>query len=178
MACSKTIHGISSDCASSMGGIKKVLITEFSDSLYTVSGDTDGIPAAVTAVNSGATWHQYDFKKGAANFTSTLQVGDGGNFVSTEIQMTFSRMEAKKRLAIASLCLSEVAVAVQDQNGIWHAFGVTDGVTVSAATGSTGSAKTDANQYEITLTDDYETFAPVLSEAAVETILSNVETED
>lgn len=162
MACSQVLHGIGLDCSNSMGGIRKVWIASYptSGAPYTISSDV------VTALNSNLEWHTFSFKKNTGSMTSTLTVdpANGVNYVSTEVVLQFSRMETAKRVAIAALALSDVVVIVEDCNGQRFALGASEAVNVTAGTGQTGTAKGDGNYYQITLTDEFDTFPPMLSD--------------
>lgn len=179
MACSKTIHAIKANCDGNLGGIRSVYIRPYAPNVFSISEDSaDAIPQSISAVTSATTattkWQKFEFEKNTAQFTSTLNVGEGGNYVSTEITMQFGRMQSAKRLSIASLCLSEVMVVVETTNGEYFGFGTDEGVTVSAATGATGAAKGDFNHYEITLLDEYKTWPLPLTDDAVEDVLADV----
>lgn len=159
---SRTLAGISTDCEGSLGGIKTVWIALFQDNIYTMSGET------VSDLASGATWYRYDFKPETSNFTSTLNKTDaGGSYVTTEISLVFSRMDAAKRVEMNALAIDDLAVIVADNNGKYHAFGRWLPVVSSAGTGETGTAYGDSNQYTVTLLASDQDFAPFLSDEAI-----------
>ena len=160
MACSQTLLGIAQDCSTSQGGIVKAWLTNYADGIFTVSADTSGTPVAVSAISSAVTFYEYNFRKGTGSLTSTLNIDDanGINYVSTEVLLQFNRMETAKRTAIAALALGGLAGIVKDGNGKYWAIGVDEAVNATAGTAQTGTAKTDGNYYQITLTDDYRSF--------------------
>lgn len=179
MACSRTFHSIASECNPNMGGIKNIFIVPFQDSIFDVTVNSNGLPDFVGDVESGLGWVKYHFKKNSASFTSTLNVGDGGQYVSTEITMQFNRMETNKRMSIAALAVSDVAMVVEDQNGVYWAFGIDEPLSMTAGSGQTGAAKGDGNFYSITLTDEYQTFPlEITSQSAVGKILTSLEDAD
>ena len=150
--CSQILSGLAKDCGPSMGGVRKVFIALFSD-IAKVTVD-DEMVVGIT-MKDGAVFHRYWFIKGMASFTSTLTIGDSGSkFVQTDITLSFNRMETVKRAEIAALSNSGVAVLLQDSNGIWWFFGLENPVTMSTASGQTGTAMTDGNNYAITLQDN------------------------
>lgn len=159
---SHTLHGTSTDCSASLGGLKKVYITHFSDNLFSMSGET------ITGFTSGTTWYSYNFKNETANFTSTLNKTDGGaTYVTTEINLVFPKMDAAKRAEMNALALDDLAVIAIDNNGMAHGFGRWLPVNASAGTGETGVNFGDSNQYTMTLTAADQDFAPFLSDAAI-----------
>lgn len=174
MSCFNITKGISSDCLASMGGIKNAWIMDSAAVNYSVEDDVvTGVKGATTANT-----FQFYFKPNTSNFTSTLNVdaANGTNYVSTEILLQFTRMEAEKRAAVSALAQSEIKIVVEDSNGDLWAFGVSEPVTATGGTGQTGTAKADGNFYQITLTDNNPTF-PLTASEAVKTTLTSLSSE-
>lgn len=168
--CSQTLAGIARDCSSNAGGIREAFIAPFADGIYTSAS------GAVTGVSSAVTWYHYTFNKDTGSFTSTLNVdpANGVNYVSSEINLVFARMETVKRIEMAALSLADLAVVVKDANGKYWAFGAEEPVNASAGSGETGVARGDGNRYSITLLDNSSSYPMELSAAAVEALLSKV----
>lgn len=145
-------------CQGNIGGVKRVWIANYVDSPVVVSesGDTEGvITGFTTGVTTGGTFYEFKFRKNTASMTSTINVSDNGSsYVSTELNMVFSRMDADKRAAMMSLLLSESMIVVEDCNSVLWFLGETNPVSVSQGDGQTGTAKSDNNAYSITLLDD------------------------
>lgn len=171
MACSTiTLNkGINGKCDASVGGIVEVYITNYPDAgkIFTMKNaegteETDIVKAvsAEADVDAAVKWYKFSFRKGTSYMNSTLTVDDanGVNYVTTELQMLFSKMEINKRVSISALTLGEFNIVVKDSNGYYWALGVSEAVTVSAGDGQTGTAKSDSNRYSITLTDDCPVF--------------------
>lgn len=157
MACTSAIlSGLTLDCETSKGGIQKVWIANFdqtvADAVAAAAASADSIAyTAITA--SSVTWYAYEFKRGTGSMTSTLNVDDanGVNYVSTDLLLQFGRMEARKRAEMKALSLNETMAIVKDMNGkVWF-IGYSAPVIASAGTGQTGQAITDGNFYQITL---------------------------
>lgn len=166
MACTKTLSSIAKDCNATMGGIKKVYVAPYNTSTYLVEDSSDGWPTIVKDLVE-VSWEVFDFNKNTGSFTQTLQVGDGGNYVLSEVALSFKRMDASKRLAVQAAVLSDTQVIVKDCNNTFWALGIDEPVTVSAATGITGQNKTDQNGYTITFSDESLYFAPMLDTSAI-----------
>lgn len=151
-----SLSGLTLNCETSKGGLRKVLIAVYNDDVAAAvaSAATSGDSVDASGVTaSGVTWYGYDFRRGSASLTSTLNVdqANGTNYVSSEIVLNFGRMEAKKRAEMKALSLNDVMVIAQDMNGkIWF-LGANAPVNASAGTGQTGAAISDANMYQITL---------------------------
>ncbi len=169
MACASiTLANILRDCEANVGGIKKVWLTNYADGMFTTTATTAG--TIVTAVKTGTTWYTYEFRKGTGSLTSNLNVDEaaGTNFIQSDLVMQFSRMETTKRTAIAALSIAEVCGIVLDCNNKYWALGFDEPMTSTSGVGQTGTARTDSNNYQITLSDfsqsyPYEVEASVVS---------------
>ena len=83
MDCSSiTLAGITMDCAPSLGGIKRVWLTQYKEGLATLDAEGGKI-----ASFGEATWYEYQFRKGTGSLTSTLTVDEtaGTNYVTNEL---------------------------------------------------------------------------------------------
>lgn len=160
MSCTQTISGLARDCSQNMGGLKKVYIGPW-DEGKTVTITTGAI-SAYSATASFPNYKAFNFRPGAASMTSTSTIDavSGTTMVSTQLVMNFGRMEATKRTEIQALLQGQVQVIAVDNNGIsWLLGGGSPVLAVGSQNGQTGAAKTDANQYSITLQND-EAFLP------------------
>jgi hypothetical protein len=161
MSCANIKNFTYDACQGNIGGIKKVWVANYVDgaAVYPTSGDTEGIITSFSSAVTTGSFYEFQFRKNTASMTSTLNVNDNGSsYVSTELSLVFSRMDADKRAAIMSLVLSDAMVVVEDCNGIMWFLGQENPVNVSAGTGETGTAKADNNAYSVTLTDDNTVF--------------------
>lgn len=168
--CLQTLNGIARDCDSNSGGIREVFIANYADNVFTVS---DGV---VTGVSESTNFYQYAFKKETGSMTSTLNAdaANGTNYVSTELNLVFSRMDAIKRIEMSALSLGDLVCVVKDANSKYWALGVEEPVTATAATGETGTARSDRNSYNLTLTDYSASYPMPLSEDAVTALMAKV----
>lgn len=162
MACSISISGLTRDCEASKGGIKKVFIAEYNaDLAATVKESAESATSASTfPTASGVSWYEYAFRRNTGSMTSTLNVDDanGTNYVSTDLVLQFSRMDAKKFAEMKALSVGEVMAYVVDCNGEKWFLGADEAVIASAGTGQTGTAKGDGNYYQITLQANDDTY--------------------
>lgn len=177
MACSYIIHGLTNDCKPSLGGIKEIWIHAYGSDVFNVdgritdniSGGTTGHTYTVTGITASG-WTKFDLRKNTASMTSTAQIDDanGVNFVETELNLIFTKMETAKRIEIASLMLNDSAVIVKDCNGVRYALGIDNPVRATASTGESGTAKTDGNKYTITLKDDALEYPMMLADSVAD----------
>ena len=165
--CNQTLAGIQLDCTNSMGGIKTVYIANYGD-VADVAVEGDEI-TGITMVD-GATFKPYQFRKQTGSMTSTLTADEtaGINYVSTELSLVFTKMETAKRLEIAALSIGQLAVIVEDCNGMFHYLGKDDYVSASAGGATTGTAKGDQNAYTLTLKDESVTYPLLVAKTAVD----------
>lgn len=157
MSCTAyTLKGITNDCSTSKGGIREVYIADWAKDLFTV-GASDN---TVTALKADTQWYKYYIKRNTSSFvsTATIDQANGVNYVSTELNLVFTKQETAKRVEMSALLLNDVAVLVIDANGKAWCLGLNNPVNASAGTGESGTAATDGNKYTLTLTDESDTF--------------------
>lgn len=178
MGCSQTLGGIPKDCAYSSGGVRGVWFANRDDVAATEL--TDGIITTITmAETSGgagaatpAKFKSYAFQKNTASFTSTLNVADNGSkYVSTELAVSFMKMDTAKRLEVDALAVADLVAIVQDANGKYWYLGYEAPLTVTGGTAQTGASRSDDNNYQLTLTDEKNGFLYEIAEAALADIL-------
>lgn len=153
MPCTQTLSGLVKDCAANMGGIVEVLIANHADvSSVAVS---DGMIGTITMAQS-AKFKRYNFAKNTGSLTSTytLDPASGVKYVTTDLLLQFNRMETAKRVEITALALGDLVVICKDANGKYWYLGKDEPVNASAGDGQTGTARSDANRYTITLEDN------------------------
>ena len=140
-----------------MGGVKAIYLANREDVTAIQTGTDASITGTcITGITmaSGKTFQEFTVKKNTCSMTSTLNVGDNSTYVSTELAIVLRRMDSAKRMAMNALILGECYAIVVDANNIAWLLGFDEAVTCSAGTGETGTAKSDANQYTLNLTDE------------------------
>lgn len=168
MACSTyTLSGLNVGCKDSMGGIREVYINEYSKVSTTIS---DNKITGITC-DDGSKFKTFRFRKNTGALTSTLQTSEtSGNSFQSELTLQFMKLETNKRLQMMALLMNECVAIVKDCNGKYWYLGYDNPVEATAGTASTGTASTDLNGYDITLTDTsrelpYEVDATALASA-------------
>lgn len=152
MSCaSLSLAALDSRCDTSTGGVKEVYIGAFGD--LTPGTPSAGLISALTL--AGSKLVIFRFRKGAATMeaTANIDADNGSAYVTTTIAMNFTKMESAKRVQIQALIAGGAMCIVLDNNGKYWLLGYDAPLDCSAASGSTGTAWSDANQYTITLTD-------------------------
>ena len=169
MACnSYTLTGLNTICKeSSFGGIKEVLIAPYDD-VDSVAVDSSTNLLTPTMV-TGKKFKQYKLLKSTGGLTSTLNTSETTtSYFTNEVTLQFMKMETSKRMEIMALMMSACAVIVKDANGKYWYLGKDNYVECSAGSATTGTAASDANHYELTLSDTsaelpYEVDASVIA---------------
>lgn len=170
--CNQTLAGIQLDCTNSMGGIKRVYIANYGD-VESVTVGADGEITAI-AMNGSAKFKTYQFRKQTGSLTSTLNVDEttGLNYVSSELSLVFTKQETSKRLEIAALSIGQLAVIVEDCNGLFQYLGKDDYVSASAGGSTSGTSKGDQNAYNLTLKDESISYPHFVTSEAVKAVVA------
>lgn len=158
MSCAnQTITGIEKDCSTSKGGINVVYLLNYDDvtAVETSEGKITGITVA-----EGKKFLAYNFRKGTGSMSSTLNVdpANGVNYVTTDLALTFLKMDTAKRIEMSALAVNELVAIVKDANGVYWYLGMDEAIAATAGDGATGTARGDGNRYTITLQDTSSTF--------------------
>lgn len=157
MACTQVLGGIPMDCQTSIGGIKEVYIANY-DNIVGVTV-TDDIITEIEQ-DGAVVFKKYQFRKQTGSMTSTLNVDEttGVNYVSTELNLVFTKMETSKRIEVAALSIGQLAVIVKDSNNKYWYLGYNDYVSATAGSANSGTSKGDSNNYSITLKDESDSY--------------------
>lgn len=175
MACnSYTLTGLNTICKeTSFGGIKEVYVALFDDVSAVTVDSTSHTITGITMVNSGVTFHEYKLLKSTGGLNSTLNTSETStSYFTNEVTLQFMKMETSKRIEMMSLMMAACAVIVKDANNKYWYLGKDNYVECSAGSATTGTAASDANHYELTLSDTsaelpYEVDATVMSNTTI-----------
>ena len=167
------LAGLAKSCEASKGGISDIYITAHENvSAITVDDSTKKI-TGITMVTASTKFMHYHVRKGACSMTETLNVdaANGVNYVSTELNLQFTRMEAQKRLEIQAMALNECAVIVKDANGEYWYLGEENPVVATGGSSQTGQSVQDGNFYAITLADENSSYPKNVTAAAAAAVI-------
>lgn len=150
MACSSyTMSGLAVGCKDSIGGIKKAWFAPYGVRT-TVSQSTLSIDSSDIA-----NFKVYNFRKATGSMTSTLNTSESaGNSFTTEVSLQFLKQETSKRLEVMALLMNEMVGVIKDGNGKYWYIGYDYPIEATAGTAETGTAMTDLNGYNITISDN------------------------
>lgn len=152
MSCNTALSAITHDCVANVGGIKELLLANFSD---VTSVTLDATSAKVSAITMASTlkFIKYYIRPESASFTSTPQYNDAGDYAGEEgiLTLTFNRRDTAKRTQIALLSLNDLRVIFRDNNGMYWLMGFDNPVRRNGGDEVTGTAYGDTNAYGIQL---------------------------
>jgi len=138
------ISGYGIKCKDGLGGVKKVWLMPYVKYRYNeiITDDVNLLSFPETII--------YEFKSLQNPVLSeTMEITEGGDFYNQTISLVFAKKEAKKLRYLKNL---EFRIIVQDNNNVYHIFGLRTGLSVTGMNYTTGSVKTDLNGIKIDFT--------------------------
>lgn len=148
-------------CTGNKGGIYTEVIIASREALdpqreYDGSGTGYDDETGYVTLTAPAKAYYIKFRKNSSSLTSegTFDEANGVYFFTNNLNLVIARQDVAKRTAIQALALaSDLAVLVKDGNNQVQFLGLDDTVSCTALTAQTGTANTDGNNYNMTLTD-------------------------
>lgn len=171
MSCTQTLNGIARDCQSSIGGVKRVLLANRDD--VSAITKTDGIVTAISMA-TGATFKEYYLRRFSGSLVSAYQVNENGSpYVLSTLVMSFSRLEASKRLEVTAIAQADLVGIVEDLNGKFWYVGEDDPLALADGTdANTGTQRADFNGYNVTLEAASRELPPEVNSGIIDGLLS------
>ena len=166
-ACELLNGGIPKDCKPNIGGLfTQMWITERSNiSGYTY--ESPGTKIESIELISPAVPFAFAFNKGTSGYTEEQTFDDAtGNTLNIQtVTLGLNHREQEKRDKIILLgSFKELAILVKDNNGHYFLLGQEGGCVLRTNSGGSGVAKTDANQYILTLIGEEGSLANEVTE--------------
>ena len=152
MACILT-QGFALDCRDSVGGVKRVLITEHAN-INTLT-ETAGIVTTFT-LNLGKQFFDYKLERNVGSMTDTQagSVENGTNIYTTEVVVVLNKLQSTVRNEWKLLAQNRLAIIVEDKNGKYWLCGKSTGMDLTSSNGATGTAGGDRSGYTFTFTGE------------------------
>lgn len=164
MACNVTLASITYSCDDiALGGLTKLWLVDKNalDAALpevSVSGNTVTVSptAATLAADSLAYEIQFNLKDGFSTFTDVKTISDGAVSAVPTITIELPKMSEANRNALEDLSSpnAEIIAFVETAAGTRHLVGFDYGLFVSTIDGAAGTARSDKNRYQITLTGE------------------------
>ena len=154
MACSALTAGILDLCNDGFSGIDKIFLANgpvdsFSETAGVVS---DIIVSGVSVVPADFFVYEVPRQTSAITETITATQENGTVTYQQDLSMIFNQMEAAKRNQILLMAQATTILAVaKDNNGRYFSIGLEFGAYLTAGTSTSGTAYSDRNGYEVTI---------------------------
>jgi hypothetical protein len=162
--------GVTRACGFQFGGLKKVYLANFEEvSGVTYSGVT-GLITAVTMVNTGATWYQFEYEPNTAQKLEELQAGAVSRFVNQTLNMKLANVTQAKKLTLDTLANATLSAIVQTQDDTYWFYGEptkSAGLRATVLSIDSGTAQADDSAVTITLVGGNLGYANQITAAAV-----------
>lgn len=171
MACISFSGGIANDCENNVGGVTKLYLTDLANiTTYTESG---GTVSAITMATASY-FYEFEFNRNSATFNEDLvkSIEAGSAVFEQTATVTIPRRDVAKRNTLALLTQRDLAVIIKDSNSLYWYPGMVEGMYLSEATSTSGTAKTDGSNYVLTLKGFEEDRAPGVDSTIIAGLLS------
>lgn len=148
MSCLIT-SGYTLGCRDSIGGIKKILITNFNGAdEYTLDADDD-----ITATTSTETYQTFEqeVEAGSFNQVGTFSTENGTVFFTQDVGLMLHKNDTASRNILIVLSQANMSVIVQDQRDEYWLLGKENGVRTATGSMNTGKSFGDMNGITIGL---------------------------
>ena len=149
MACNATLAGIGVPCKTKIGGVHKVLLSQWSDGFWNAAtaGAIDDCAAAQTVLT-------YEIAKGSGSFNQTVDASleNGAVAFTQELTFNIAGYDAATLSEIHEVMQSRLAVVVVDMNGQGFVMGALNGAECSGGTAGVGQGASDLHGLQVTLT--------------------------
>jgi hypothetical protein len=170
MNCDTLDGGISLGCSNNLGGTSRLWLAEKANiTNTTLSSPGDEISAFTMAGSPVSKFYEYEFNKNTSSYTQeeTHDEASGRDLVIVTITLILNRREKTKRDNLLLLRGKKLAAVIEDNNLVcWYA----SEVMMTTNTGGSGTAKTDPNQYVITLVGELADPMNTVLTAAIEAV--------
>ena len=170
MACALTTD-YTLDCRDSVGGIKEVYFMELGNlSSFT---EASGVITALTKA-TGKRFYKYSLVKQTASFEDALTGNEelGTLYSAQKLVIELNKMQAATRNELFLLGKNLLACVVVDRNGKAFALGITNGLILKSAKGTTGTKMGDRNGYSL----DFEGNEPNLAQEVQTSVVTALTT--
>lgn len=190
MACTTYLTGFATSCGSNITSIKKLYIGTFESAKFTYTYqqngqaqdvlDADGnkIIEAVSGatLNSGADkWVEFQFRKNSSSMDTEMTLNDNGShYYTNSATCTFARIDNTKRLSLESVGSGECSMIIVDGNNQTWLIGNQNPVSLTTLSGSTGTAISDSNAYNVTLSAEEPTMPLLIEADQAQTIINTL----
>ena len=171
MACVLTTGYTYTGCKVGIGGIKRILITEF-DNLAT-STLLAGVYTAVT-LDPTKQFREYVLEKEHGGFTDNgaISIENNSTVYRPQIDFTIGGLTTTVRNELDLVIQNTLLVIVETKAGVYWIFGMDGGMDTTVVTAETGTKFEDFNGQKITMVGGSGTRSKEISSALITTLLA------
>lgn len=160
MPCTTITSGFTLNCKGAIGGIKKIVLTDWLN--MNVPGDdfTFGTGADIETIMTlfitepDLFTYEMDAQTGDFQEVYTFSRENMTGFYTQTVNVMLKGLAADKRLELEKVAQTRLVIFVQDANDNWWAVGIENGADLSTATAATGKVYGDGNGYTLSFTHD------------------------
>ena len=156
-------------CVGSVGGIKTIYILNGS-----ITGTSTTANGAVSGITGTGNLYEFQVQKQTSSLTETFNISleNGTTFYEQVTNAIFNKIDADKRDQLRLLARNrQIVLFVEDNNGqVYYLGNDFSGGFVSAGTGESGTAFSDRNGYNISITTYSQDPALLLSGTLAEVV--------
>jgi len=152
--CELTI-GFNLECKDAIGGIKKIVLTQWNSSVdFVFDGATEVVEEIVGVSDNELFTYQLPTQTGSFEETINFNRDAGTIFYTQTVNVMLNKLSAPKRLELQGVATTRVIVFVNDTNDNWWAVGYEYGADLSTATAGTGTVLGDMNGFTLAFTHE------------------------
>ena len=147
-----TLSAIDARCDTSVGGVKEVYVGSFGE--IVPGTPSSGVISALSLANNKK-MVIFRVRPGAASMeiNANIDNDNGAAYIETTTAITFTKMEAAKRVQMQALLAGGAMAIIRDNNDKYWYNGYDNPLQCASLTGGTGVAFSDANRYALSLID-------------------------
>jgi len=171
MACA-IVSGYALDCKDTVGGIKKIYITE-NKNITTVSTNASGFVTGITK-SANTKYYTYELEpRGQNNFTQNIQADATVGTVAYEqsVVANFVKLSYETQIKLQNLIKNRCSIIVETKDGTFWLFGKDNGMEVTGGTGNSGQAMNEFQGYQLTFSGMEKEYANEVSSSIIAGLL-------
>lgn len=177
-SCGITLKGWDFSCKDNVGGIKNIWLADWNDAAPYV--ETKRFKATIrtgTSPNYTYVFKLFRIRTGNGSMNSTLNADEanGTVYVTTDLNMKFTKLTEDGRNEVAEILRGNVAAIIETNTGEYYGLGAEHPLTFSAGTANTGAQMGDFAGYDITVQDYCSTLPYLLDESLIAELPTEVE---
>ena len=99
---------------------------------------------------------------------------NGSHYYTNSATCTFARIDNSKRLSLESVASGECSMIIVDSNNQTWLIGADNPVSLTTLSASTGTAISDSNSYNVTLSAEERTMPLLIADDQAQTIIDTL----